>query len=363
VESSSSEESIESSHEESIESSHEDSGTQLADDDIRHVAFKQITERYSYGQFGDLLIIIDMVTGEINATHLCKQGGKDFKEFIRLSGNKKLFRALSSQAGIPACDLTHQVKGGRITAIRGTYIHRDLVVPLASWISPEFALKVSRIVQSYFAKEALDAKEAEHARIVGKKDLAYTKLARKMDRQSEKMSREFAAQKAETDRVLDAIGFVQSQNVDLKHRAVGLESHLLDVKHKLRIASVDRVMPTRNEDDYPILAIVDNGSIWITSDDDSESERIPPYWYSVIRAAKGNLAMLLKRITDKYPEAVIVYRLDNPNAIVSWKYYLQKYGKNLIRKNGQFSFVDGYEEEQFWRHLKRCDQKKMKDAR
>jgi len=274
-----------------------------------------------------------------------------------------LIKLVASDRGIPLSDLSREVKGGRITAIRGTYYHRDLIPSVAAWISPAFELKVSRIVQSYFAKEALDAKEAEHARIVGKKDLAYTKLARKMDRQSEKMSREFAAQKAETDRVLDAIGFVQSQNVDLKHRAVGLESHLLDVKHKLRIASVDRVMPTRNEDDYPILAIVDNGSIWITSDDDSESERIPPYWYSVIRAAKGNLAMLLKRITDKYPEAVIVYRLDNPNAIVSWKYYLQKYGKNLIRKNGQFSFVDGYEEEQFWRHLKRCDQKKMKDAR
>jgi len=355
VESSSSEESIESSHEESIESSHEDSGTQLADDDIRHVAFKQITERYSYGQFGDLLIIIDMVTGEINATHLCKQGGKDFKEFIRLSGTKKLFRALSSQAGIPACDLTHQVKGGRITAIRGTYIHRDLVVPLASWISPEFALKVSRIVQSYFAKEALDAKEAEHARVVGEKNDKIDKLSKKVDRQNAKI-----------DRVLSAIGYVQEQNVGLKKQSNNLEKHLIDVKHKLRVASVDRVIPTRNEDDYPLLAIVDNGSVCATSDSsdssDDESEQMPPHEFSVIRAATGNLGVLLKRVTDKYPEAEIARQRKHPNAIISWKYYLQKYGKNIIRKNGQFSLVEGYSREQFWRDLDRCERKKMKDV-
>ena len=103
------------------------------------------------------------------------------------------------------------MKGGHITAIRGTYVHRDLIVPIASWISPEFALKVSRIVQSHFAKEALDAKEAEHARIVGKKN-------DKIDRLSKKV-----------DQVLDAIGYVQSQNV-------GLEKHLIDVKRKLRRA-------------------------------------------------------------------------------------------------------------------------------
>lgn len=250
-------------------------------------------------------------------------------------------------------------KGLRRT--RGTYAAPELAVHIASWCSFEFAMMVSKATIANITKEAVAKKEAllrEKEVIIRKKEDKIDRLRIEMREQFDAQQARFDAQKAETDRVLDAIGYVQSQNV-------GLEKHLIDVKHKLRVVSVDRVMPTRNEDDYPLLAIVDNGSVWAasdSSDDDSESEQMPPHEFSVIRAAKGNLGVLLKRVTDKYPEAEIARRRDHPNAIVSWKYYLQKYGKYLIRKNGQFSLVEGYSRERFWRHLDRCEQKKMKDA-
>jgi len=43
----------------------------LGDDDIRHVAFKQIRDQFWYGMYGTFMIIIVILTGFINATHLC----------------------------------------------------------------------------------------------------------------------------------------------------------------------------------------------------------------------------------------------------------------------------------------------------
>ena len=288
---------------------------------------------------------------------------KDYSEYTRSKDSKELFREVSNHTGIPVSSLTFCVGGRGHDVVRGTFVHPKIIPHVASWCSKKFAVLVSDIVNAHFAKEALDAKEAETARLLGEKDIAYAKLSRQMKRQSEQMSRDFAAQKAETDRVLSAIGFVQEQNVDLKQQASALETHLVDVKHKLRIVSVDRVYRTRDGDDYNILTIVYNGSVYISKDADSDaSDQEPPYPYSVIRAAKGNVATLLNRIMAKYPEAEILYQLDNPNAIISWKYYLQKYGKHIDKKGCQFSFRGQYSVERFWRHLQRCNQKKMNEV-
>ena len=318
--------------------------------DIRQAIIDDIDDLFGYAAFGDLEVILRKKDGWINVAELCKQAGKHFKHWLANKAAKEMIAMFESEVGISsALDRVH--KG--LYRTRGTYAHPELAVHIAAWCSFKFAMMVSKVTIAHITAEAVAKKEA----LLRKKDIIIKKRGDKIDRLRIEMREQFDAQQAKVDQVLDAIGYVQSQNV-------GLEKHLIDVKHKLRIASTDRVMPTRNEDDYPILAIVYNGTVWITADDDDsdDSERSPLHDYSVIRAAKGNLSAMLKRITDKYPEAVIVYQLENPNAIVSWKYYLQKHGKYLIRKSCQFSLVEGYSEERFLRHVKRCDQKKMKDV-
>ena len=40
------------------------------------------------------------------------------------------------------------VTGGQVEIIRGTYVHHDIAVKLASWCSDEFGYMVSKIINS-----------------------------------------------------------------------------------------------------------------------------------------------------------------------------------------------------------------------
>jgi hypothetical protein len=79
----------------------------------------------------------------VNATQLCKAGGKKFNDWYRLEATKELIRELEKMTGLKVAD----VKQGRYHS--GSWIHPDLAVPLAQWISPTFALQVSQWVREW----------------------------------------------------------------------------------------------------------------------------------------------------------------------------------------------------------------------
>lgn len=125
----------------------------------------------------------------VNATQLCKAGGKKFNDWYRLDSTKQLLNELSkninksntisdtgiptsqivnikkqksskeSKAGIPALDfdiqnsLIDSKKGGNHD---GTWIHPDLAIQLAQWISPQFALQVSSWIRTLFTNGKID---------------------------------------------------------------------------------------------------------------------------------------------------------------------------------------------------------------
>jgi len=85
--------------------------------------------------------------GFINATQLCKAGGKQFREWKRLESTKNIVQVLESDVGIPTSQLIEVKKGNTSKFSQGSWIHPDLAVQLAQWISPSFALQVSRWVR------------------------------------------------------------------------------------------------------------------------------------------------------------------------------------------------------------------------
>ncbi|GBM66193.1 Putative KilA-N domain-containing protein 313L, partial [Araneus ventricosus] len=56
----------------------------------RDVRYEQIANQYWYGLFGDFKLIIDRNTGYFNATKLCRQGGKCFKDWLINTDSKEL---------------------------------------------------------------------------------------------------------------------------------------------------------------------------------------------------------------------------------------------------------------------------------
>jgi len=126
----------------------------------------------------------------VNATQLCKAGGKEFKHWISLESTKELITHLEqdfrSNTGCPVLNpltLVDKKVGGNHS---GTWIHPDLAVPLAQWISPAFAIQVSRWIRELFTTGTVTIdKEAEFKELESK----FAKQCDEMKELEERMQR------------------------------------------------------------------------------------------------------------------------------------------------------------------------------
>lgn len=74
----------------------------------------------------------------VNATEMCKANGKKINDWLRLEETKEYFEELSLETGIPASKLIVIVSEG-FPAKKSTWIHPELAICLARWISIKFA--------------------------------------------------------------------------------------------------------------------------------------------------------------------------------------------------------------------------------
>lgn len=105
--------------------------------------------------------VLSREDGFINATAMCKAGGKEFKHWNSLESTKDLIKALEeaincevgiltsgittniSDVRIPTSQFIVSLKGNSSKFSQGSWIHPDLAVHLAMWISPTFGIQVS----------------------------------------------------------------------------------------------------------------------------------------------------------------------------------------------------------------------------
>jgi hypothetical protein len=143
---------------------------------LSEIGFQEISGDYHYGYYGPFRVILDKSNGFINATKLCSFGGKEYKDWSRLKGSQELVETLqrnqilnsiqSLQASAIA-DGTAQycplpavckcIQTSNVTdtdrLISGTYCHPLLIPHIACWVSPNFALMVSEIINYFFVEE------------------------------------------------------------------------------------------------------------------------------------------------------------------------------------------------------------------
>jgi uncharacterized protein YaaR (DUF327 family) len=99
----------------------------------------------------------------INATQLCKAGGKEFKQWYRLDSAKALIQALKTENQVgtfPHQPLVEVICTGPNDQ-RGSWIHPDLAIQLAQWISPAFAIQVSRWIRELFTTGSVSLEESK----------------------------------------------------------------------------------------------------------------------------------------------------------------------------------------------------------
>jgi hypothetical protein len=143
---------------------------------ISELIYEPVNEQYGWGKYGEFRVLIRHKDGYINVTKLCKDGGKELKNWSANQSSMDLVNQARS-AGIPADPLEQLITGQN--ELRGTYAHPLLVPHIASWISPEFAFKVSRIVNDHLVREYREQ--------IREKTDKIDELMKKMDKQNEKL--------------------------------------------------------------------------------------------------------------------------------------------------------------------------------
>jgi hypothetical protein len=132
------------------------------------ICFENIKDTFYYGLFGDFKLVIDKSTGYFNATKLCERGGKNFFDWKRLEKSKSMVEYYQkSWPGNSQASFLYQVKlqnNDRLNKrITGTYVPKELILDIASWVSIEFYDKCNRIVVDYFVEET--RRKIEHLQI------------------------------------------------------------------------------------------------------------------------------------------------------------------------------------------------------
>ena len=92
--------------------------------------------------------------GYIDVTNLCTAGKKKFKHWNSLSKTKAFLKELSSTVGIPTVELIKQNPGGN--GDRHTWVHPQVAINIAQWISHQFDVKVSAWVLEVMMTGKLD---------------------------------------------------------------------------------------------------------------------------------------------------------------------------------------------------------------
>lgn len=81
--------------------------------------------------------------GYINATAMCKAAGKEWSHYNANGATKAFLTALEGSLGIPRDHIVQSIGTGPNEG-RGTWVHPQVAVNLAQWLSAEFAVKVSQ---------------------------------------------------------------------------------------------------------------------------------------------------------------------------------------------------------------------------
>jgi len=263
---------------------------------ITKLAYESINDTFSKARYGEFEVIMDIKTGYINASKLCADGDKRFDNWIRNCFAKELVKEVKKNI-LKTEDVLITDNSYGIT--RGTYVHPDLIPHIASWVSPKFAIKVSKIVNDFLIRE----REEEIRRLTGEKSelvkmLEESEKRRKEDHnESLKMLEDMKKQNEKThDKLDDANKKLDKADNEIEdlHCKVETVSERLDTV-------IDEVVPP-----CPVVELREEIGIWKLNDKSSKFTH--KVFCRQIKTAHIARARLLK----EFPNATL-FREINPS--------------------------------------------------
>jgi len=155
----------------------------LVHDSLARIAFANIDGPYWKGHYGKHEIIMRQDTCYFNGTKLCFANGKNLRHWLCNKQTQELIECCEAEMMLEHEEYRPGVpKPSKFTALAyienhnaelaGTYIHPYLAPHLLSWLSPKFAITVSKIVNMFLSRDYLQ----QYATMVMYNDARYNML-------------------------------------------------------------------------------------------------------------------------------------------------------------------------------------------
>jgi hypothetical protein len=284
--------------------------------ELSECTYEHIKNTFYYGLFGDFKLVIDKATGCFNATKLCINGGKEYKKWSRLEKSKKMVEYYIESRG-PDLALGYEIKGDnkdlKTQLTTGTYVPKELILDIASWISIEFYDRCNNIIINYFVKEFKNMDSD-----------ALKQKIKDVEDQMEKLTLEKdEVIKVKDDKIDELMNMMRSLGISLeevKDQNDGLRKQVKKVQRKLGIAVEDRAPQPEDESKRERFVLLKRND--------------PDYYpYFTIRAQHGYTERKLKFEKTHFLQPVVLLDFKcNPNS----KTLYTRIKENLKTKNVTF---------------------------
>ena len=125
---------------------------------LSDICYEHIKDTFYHGLFGDFKLVIDKATGYFNATKLCIEGGKRFRDWKVLENSKRMVEYYQENWRQDSrANFLYEIKDANKDQIgkqvTGTYVPKELILNIASWVSIEFYDKCNKVIIDYFLTE------------------------------------------------------------------------------------------------------------------------------------------------------------------------------------------------------------------
>jgi hypothetical protein len=269
---------------------------------ITKLEYEKIDNVYSKAKYDNFDVTMNMKNGYINATKLCADGKKPMRNWIQNNGNKELLgyfeENIKRSTGITA-DLLIVVNTG-VNELRGTYVHPDLIPHIASWVSPAFAYKVSKIVNNFLIRE----KEDEIRKLSGDK-CELQEIVKRLDKRVEEADKRREEAEKEAKKMLQDMKD-QNDRTHTKLDKAEIDNHKIKTTLNRVEARVEKIVeevvpPTKQislHEQFGIMKLNDKSG---------------KYQYKVYCTQARNVGTAKYSILKAYPKAELFLEI-KPNA-------------------------------------------------
>ncbi|WP_445634559.1 KilA-N domain-containing protein [Nostoc sp. DSM 114161] len=122
-------------------------GGKLVTHDWNSQAIAQLSEATKIAKY-------DVPASYVNATQMCKACGKAWADYAKTDSTKTYWEALSADMNLCISALVISIKGGNNKQVQGTWVHPEIAIDLAQWVSVEFRIWANRTLKKVIGEQA-----------------------------------------------------------------------------------------------------------------------------------------------------------------------------------------------------------------